>query len=1160
MLFAMRIRRLIAIGVAVILATLTVRASETPEALTHVSVRAAVGESVAEFEERLRSVGMSVELSMPELGRWQGWIETERLPQLQSLPAVLEVSQPRYGVFAAGTVSSEGDDALGASAARVAFGVDGSGVRVAVISNGVSGLEEAQQAGDAPAEVKAYAFGSGSLSGGDEGTAMIEIIHDLAPGAIVSFGAVATDLDHMAAVNWFAARVDVIVDDVSFFYPADQASEVSLNTTRALEHQDWPLRVYVTAAGNWAQRHWSGVFVAGIDGTTIGLPEPGPIHEFGGITLDGHGNAFSLDSNESVTVALHWDDAWQRSTNDYQLYLVDEQGEVVASSVDGQGLDSYLPQEVLQFQNGDRPARYSIVIQNWRGEAEPRWLDLFAIDHSAQDGTPLQLELSRAEGSLLAQSDARGAITVGAAAQDEFDVTQYSSRGPTWNGAQKPELAAIDGVTVSAATMFRPRFSGSSAAAPHVAAAAALMLEAQPALLAQDGGDPLLERRLARTYLLSTARDIGELGVDMASGHGLVNVLLAVRAADRRIITVQSVADSGAGSLREAIEQVNQGEADTILFSGRPETRVIQLESPLPPLTAPDVIIDGSGWALNAESSERGIELLGDGIELWGLMVTSAGEAGFWVEGDRVRLVSVVADENGARAPWGGAGIWLESAESAVLDGIQATRNWGDGIVVEAGSTVTVEQSWIGVEHGAGEADDPAPNLGYGIRIVPAAGDVRVGPPTRPEPALESDLIDPLAPLSVTTTEHEGIAHTLRGWVTVDGTPAPAGIVVRAYLDRAPVATVATDDWGRFTATVSGPGQQIRFAVGGIALDRRVAFTSAGETEIFLRARSPERRTAASVTGGNVISANALGGVLIGAGGSGIRDVWGNTSWDQRESISGGSVPPSFSWVTWRGDAVSIGGRAEGAVRVDVYGGDEGGARRYIGSAEVDEDRFVLERVVVGRFNQFSAFAFDRSGRVSSESAVLEGPAAPAIASVNPVEGGSLGGELVAICGQGLVEEASAVVSSRVEPDVWFGGARAAVASWTDSCVMVRAPSWPLKPSEAGAVDVSLRRADGRVAVAELGYRYTPGRLAQLSPGWNLTTWSGPEMRIEAALGALIERVRRVYAWDAWTREWRLYSRELVPELVTLRWLSPQMSLWIFLDGDEAAIWEQPTD
>ena len=1155
----MRAWKLVVVGLALSLLIVTFRTVDASQSLAHVSVRGTVGEDAAALEDRLRAAGMSVELALPAQGRWQGWIDRELLPALGRVRGVIEVSRPNYGIFAAGTVNSEGDDALGAAAARIAFGVDGSGVRVAVISNGVTGLDQAQKAGDAPAEVQAHAFGSGNLAGGDEGTAMIEIIHDLAPGAIVSFGAVATDLDHMAAVNWFAARVDVIVDDVSFFYPADQASAVSMNTTRALEHPDWPLRVYVTAAGNWAERHWAGEFTAGIDGLALGLPTVGAVHRFGGDTLGGHGNGFWLDARERVTVALHWDDEWGRSTNDYRLFLVDARGAVVASSETSQGIDSFAPQEVLQFQNPGEPARYAVIIQNWRGAAEPRRLDLFAIDHSAQEGMPLRLDLSTAAGSLLAQSDAREAITVGAAPHGDTEVAHYSSRGPTWNGAQKPELAAVDGVAVSEATTFRPRFSGSSAAAPHVAAAAALMLQTQPSLLARDGGNAVFERRLAREFLLSTARDIGVLGMDTASGHGLLNVLLAVRAADRRVLVVRSPADHGPGTLREAIELVNAGDADIILFDASLADRTIQLESALPPIMAEGVLIDGSGWTLAATMAERGIELLGDRIELWGLRVTGAGEVGVRVEGDEVRLEQIRVDENGARSAWGGTGVWIESATSVVLRGVEVVSNWGDGITIEGGASAAVEQSWIGVERGADETSEPSPNLGYGIRIVPAAGDVRVGPERRPEPVLEADQGLPIGALPSAMAEQSGVAHTVRGWVTIDGVPAPADTLVSVYLDRMPAGVVAVDGLGRVTATVSGPGRQLRFAVGGVENGDRIEFIPGAESELALRTASSGRRVAAAPADGNVIAGNALGGVLIGANGAGARDIWGNVMWGQQEAVSGGGPAPSLSWVTWRGDAASLGGRAEGASRVDVYGGTQGGPRRYVGSALAVDGRFVLERVAVGAFDEFTVFAFDGANRVSTESAVWQGASAPRIDSVQPSEGGTQGGDLVAICGQHLVDTTSDGIFERREPEVWFGGSRAVVASWTDTCLIVRAPAWPLSAAAAGLVDVALRRPDGRIAALEQGYRYAPGQLARLSPGWNLTSWSGPLTPVEDALGALASRVRRVYAWDGIAREWRLYSRELAQDLVTLHWLTPQMSLWILLDGEEDAVWEQPS-
>ena len=205
-------------------------------------------------ERLLTEAGLEIELAVPEFGRWQGWLASERIDQLRGVEGVVAVRTPLYASFAAGSALTEGDEALNASRARRRFNVDGSGVRIAVISDGIKGLEQAQHAGEAPKLADARAFGAGDLNRGQEGTAMIEIVHDLAPGAQISFAAVTTDLDHIAAVNHFARHADIIVDDVSYAFPGDQRSDVSRNTSRALQHPTWPIRLYVTAAGNWPSR------------------------------------------------------------------------------------------------------------------------------------------------------------------------------------------------------------------------------------------------------------------------------------------------------------------------------------------------------------------------------------------------------------------------------------------------------------------------------------------------------------------------------------------------------------------------------------------------------------------------------------------------------------------------------------------------------------------------------------------------------------------------------------------------------------------------------------------------------------------------------------------------------------------------------------------
>src|SRR5215510_6024067 len=131
-----------------------------------------------------------------------------------------------------GSRSSEGDVTHLAFAARQAFGVNGTGIKIGVLSNGVTNLAVSQASGDlGPVTVL-----PGQAGTGDEGTAMLEIIHDLAPGADLYF-ATATSGIASFANNIRALRnagCNIIVDDVFYFvetpFQDGQSASVVSNT------------------------------------------------------------------------------------------------------------------------------------------------------------------------------------------------------------------------------------------------------------------------------------------------------------------------------------------------------------------------------------------------------------------------------------------------------------------------------------------------------------------------------------------------------------------------------------------------------------------------------------------------------------------------------------------------------------------------------------------------------------------------------------------------------------------------------------------------------------------------------------------------------------------------------------------------------------------
>src|SRR5262249_27114529 len=84
---------------------------------------------------------------------------------------------------------------------------------------------------------------------------------------------------------------------------------------------------------------------------------------------------------------------------------------------------------------------------------------------------------------------------------------------------QKPDIAAADGVTTSVPGFYS--FFGTSAAAPHAAAIAALLKSYNPALTPTQ----------IRTALTNSALDIENPGFDQDSGSGIVMALQALQAA-----------------------------------------------------------------------------------------------------------------------------------------------------------------------------------------------------------------------------------------------------------------------------------------------------------------------------------------------------------------------------------------------------------------------------------------------------------------------------------------------------------------------------------------------------------------------------------------------------------------------------------------------------
>lgn len=441
----------------------------------------------------------------------------------------------------------------------------GEGIRIGVISDGVLGLERAIQLGDLPnVEVNPnharFDSSIGSFRGA-EGTAMLEIIHDIAPGADLLFSSISAPTAAAAAtwdkvdafndaVDWLIQRgADIIVDDYgSYQEPFFEVGRIGHHLQQLANNNFGTLRqtdaagndlglppkplLFVTAAGNDGEFHYQAAW----------NPAPGTNQQ-----------QFSTGPNDPVTqvlpfsafrtdrpIVLQWNDQFNTGpfnplVHDFRLDLIDlRTGAVLRSS---QPLNRNIPVMGGFVQQRLAGAVLDLVIPRTGDYG----LAIVRLD-SAPITRPIQLEMFGLGGMRLGAYNTpldalfgHGAIdevlTVGAvAANDPLDLLHdqprpYSSNGPaTFNipgmgdvPVEALDVMGIDGVSISGSGSGIYTFSGTSAAAPHVAAVAALLKSLYPNLAPGQ----------LRDVIQDTSFDINLAGYDRRTGHGRVDTMAA---------------------------------------------------------------------------------------------------------------------------------------------------------------------------------------------------------------------------------------------------------------------------------------------------------------------------------------------------------------------------------------------------------------------------------------------------------------------------------------------------------------------------------------------------------------------------------------------------------------------------------------------------------
>lgn len=424
------------------------------------------------------------------------WMPIDQLSRLRDDNRIRFVCQsPTLSAFGVGPeIVSEGAETIGVSRLHDA-GIVGQGVTVGILDSGFADLDAALSAGEVPAGSPIRSFtGSGPEQAqcSNHGTLCAEIIHDMAPGARLVLAQVSHLSDIIQAVDWFRQEGVEIVSLSSGFFCGPFDGRALFD--RVVDNSTMQFRMtWIVAAGNAAKSHWAGNFV---DNDGDGLNEFAPGDE--GLDL--------VAEESGVAVHVSWDD-WGEgpelpsSRQDYDIYLLDGNNRLLAKSDSVQN-GNQLPLESLssgQLAAGDR----LFLLIGASGATRPVKFHVFV-----QGAVVLP---SVSAGSITNPGTAVTALTVGAAGWRDMKAEPYSSRGPTDDGRNKPEVSAPDGI--STMTLGGTSFFGTSASAPHATGFAALLcqLHGHPA--------PATLRDVVQRFVI----DRGAEGLDPIYGAGFIS-------------------------------------------------------------------------------------------------------------------------------------------------------------------------------------------------------------------------------------------------------------------------------------------------------------------------------------------------------------------------------------------------------------------------------------------------------------------------------------------------------------------------------------------------------------------------------------------------------------------------------------------------------------
>lgn len=535
------------------------------------------------LQTTLRNQGMQITGVDPVRRIVEGFLPIAQLPTIAANPQVSGIL-PVYKPFlnSVGSASNQGERVLKADTAKTQYNVNGTGVKVGVLSDSVNrydnpnvpgvGLAESISTGDLPSNVQVIQDEDAGGNNSDEGRAMLEQVYDIAPGASLAFatasGGEITFANNIRALALAGSKV--IVDDVIYFAePMFQDGIVASAVTEAVKNYN---AAYFTSAGNQSDGGYQSTFrgvndtVGGISGRWMNFNPNGGVQTTLPITVRSAG----------APVILQWDNPYYVTngvTSDLDIYFLDVNGAVVAQSQTNNILQG-TPLEVM----GLPSTATSIAIRVNPGSPDVGRVGVIVLG----DAVSVDQSFGSAGNTTYATTFGHeiSADAIGTGAVPWWVAPPYTTTGTVRNEVfssfgpgtilfnadgsrkaapevrQKPDLSGPDGNDTSffipgvllstlnppprsgAASGTEldgnalPNFFGTSSAAPNLAAVAALMKQLAPGATQTD----IRNAMIASTVPLNGA---SKGAWDVQGGFGLVQADAALSAIDTlRVVTV----------------------------------------------------------------------------------------------------------------------------------------------------------------------------------------------------------------------------------------------------------------------------------------------------------------------------------------------------------------------------------------------------------------------------------------------------------------------------------------------------------------------------------------------------------------------------------------------------------------------------------------------